>query len=63
MTPKYICRVCDQELDQAVLLERDQQLDVLRIWRYPKDTTAQEWSVRVYCDKDHENVFSGTGDA
>ncbi|MGO9973132.1 MAG: hypothetical protein ACLP01_10040 [Solirubrobacteraceae bacterium] len=63
MTPKYACRVCGQDLDEAVRLERDQELDVLRVWRDPKDATPREWAVRVFCDKDHENVFSGTGDA
>jgi hypothetical protein len=62
MTPKYTCRVCGQDLDELVRLERDQELDVLRVWLAPKDASVAEWSVRVYCDLDHENVFSGTDD-
>lgn len=61
MSPKYICRKCDQDLDGAVSAEREQELDVLRVWWDPKDVTGEAWSVRVLCDQGHENVFSGTG--
>lgn len=62
MSATYVCRICGEDLRGAVALEVEQQLDVLRVWRDPQTAAAQEWSVRVYCRKDHENVFSGSGD-
>lgn len=61
MSEEYKCSICGQDLAEAVRLERDQELDVLRVWRGPKERPAEPWSVRVFCDKDHENVFSGEG--
>jgi hypothetical protein len=43
--------------------ERDEELDVLRFRRPPTAAAIPQWSVRVFCDRGHENVFSGTDDS
>lgn len=55
----YTCHICGEDLDQAVRLEREQELDVLRVVRQPASATPKDWSVRVFCSKDHENVVTG----
>lgn len=60
--PPYLCHTCSEDLTDAVTLEREQSLDVLRVWRARSAARKPTWSVRVFCSKEHENVFSGDGD-
>jgi len=55
----YECEVCGADLTEAVAREREQDLDVLRVWRRKPASQSSTWSVRVWCPDDHENVFSG----
>ena len=59
MTETYTCSICGVDLAAAVALEREQDLDVLRVWRRKKTPESTAWSVRVWCPENHENVFSG----
>jgi hypothetical protein len=60
--PTYTCDQCGEDLDEAVKREREQELDVLRGLRRQQGAASDEWSVRVFCGQDHENVFSGKND-
>jgi hypothetical protein len=58
--PPYLCSTCGQDLTKAVRAERAEDLTALRMTT-THQPEADAWIVRVWCDKDHENVFSGVG--